>query len=194
MIKKILLLLLFLTILACSSKPEKPIPEKQHEGWAGNPDNPNEKPFDYFYMKSFGRGSLKSIGKKNGDMMKATCMQSAFIEGKSDLIRKILDSLGLENISETKVMYSFSSETYENIGAKFHLIRASDTGCRISPKLIKEYMSKIKEVKINDCNPLYPDDPEIPGSGWKECQCILYLHSPGARDAILARDQELGCE
>ncbi|MBK8399191.1 MAG: hypothetical protein IPL26_28615 [Leptospiraceae bacterium] len=49
--KKILLLLLFLTTLACSTKTEKQIPEKQLEGWAGNPDNPNEKPFDYFYTE-----------------------------------------------------------------------------------------------------------------------------------------------
>ncbi|MBP6739505.1 MAG: hypothetical protein KA146_05920 [Leptospiraceae bacterium] len=45
---KKILLLLFLTTIACSAKTEKPIPEKQLEGWAGNPNNPNEKPFDYY--------------------------------------------------------------------------------------------------------------------------------------------------
>ena len=53
----LLLLLFFLTILTCSSKSEKPIPERQLEGWAGNPDNPNEKPFDYFYMSYAVRAS-----------------------------------------------------------------------------------------------------------------------------------------
>ena len=67
--KKILLLLIFLTTLTCSAKTEKSIPEQRLEGWAGNPDNPNEKPFDYFYMRSKGRGNEKAFKKKYGALL-----------------------------------------------------------------------------------------------------------------------------
>ena len=78
--KKILLLLIFLTTLTCSAKTEKSIPEQRLEGWAGNPDNPNEKPFDYFYMRSKGRGNEKAFKKKYGALLYKTCIDSATVD------------------------------------------------------------------------------------------------------------------
>ena len=192
--KKKLLLLLFLTILSCSSPKEEPIPYTYWDGWAGNPDNPNQKPYDYFYMKSTGRASQKAIDKKSDLMMKATCTDAATTKVKGDLIGRMLhDSLGLyaplisnepNSLTSKKELYfQFRSNPFNPL----NLAAVSDHGGSFnSIVLFKEYSGKIKEVKVKECKPLYPD-PEIPDSGWKECECIVYIHIPGGRDAIVAK-------
>ncbi len=199
--KLILLLLLFLTIFACSTKTEKPIPEKQLEGWAGNPDNPNEKPFDYFYMKSTARASQKSIDKKNGEMMKKTCVHTAT---SKSIVRDIIKFLIKENIDpfcqstqekDYKNYLQIEVSYYSNsLKENFHLTNASDYECN-SPRynnLVKEYSEhKIKEVKVIECKSLYPDNPEFSGSGWRECECTISIHIPGGRDGIIARAKEI---
>ena len=39
-------------------------------GWAGSPDNPHTKPFDYFYMTNSARASIRVIENKNIELMK----------------------------------------------------------------------------------------------------------------------------
>ncbi len=208
--KKILLLLLFLTTLACASKTEKLIPEKQLEGWAGNPDNPNEKPFDYFYMKSTGRASQKAIDKKSGKMIKATCIDSITYRSKVNLIRKMVvestyggtpssgqlytpfflnDLLTLNYSRETR----FYSQTKENFFNPLYLITVKED-VEIRLELIEEYQRVIQGVEVKDCQPLAIPDPEVPLSEWKECECLIYSHIPGGRGAIIARYRELDRE
>ena len=160
MIKKILLLLLFLTILACSSKPEKPIPEKQLEGWAGNPDNPNEKPFNYFYMRY--------KGKASGHLFWSSCTENTALDGKKHLIIKMVD----DTLNLFKPLITPNIKT-------------------LRKKLINENQKKIRGVSSYDCKPLSVPDPQIPYSGYKECECLIFVHAPGGKDGIIARAKEL---
>ena len=158
--KKILLLLLFLTTLACSSKTEKPIPEQQLEGWAGNPDNPNEKPFDYFYMKTTGRASQKSIAKKSARALQTSCIEVNTYQTKNNIFNKLIGELLLGGSG------NFTEVTVSSIA--------------------KEYRLK-KEIKVKHCYPIAKSGIEESESDWKECECIFYVHIPGGRDAIVAK-------
>lgn len=195
--KKILLLLLCLTTLTCSSKIEKPIPEKQLEGWAGNPDNPNEKPFDYYYMKTMGRASQKAIDKKSGAMMEMTCKNSATTNVKRDLIGKMIyESVQLDYISNSKELFSYRIETNKDLFANsFNAINLAAISDRDPPYaaivLVKEYLGKINEIKVKDCQSMAITDPEVPFSGWKECECIVYVYVKGGKDAIITRAKEI---
>lgn len=91
---KVILPFLLLVILSCLFKTEKSIPEQRLEGWAGNPDNPNEKPFDYFYMRSTATASQKSINKNNDEMMKATCIDAV----STNLERKFIEFMLEDNL------------------------------------------------------------------------------------------------
>jgi hypothetical protein len=204
--KRLILLLFFLTILTCSSKSEKPIPERQLEGWAGNPDNPNEKPFDYFYMKSAARASQRSIDRKSGKMMEATCIEYATYHSKENLIRKMvvesiyggdppsgqlytpffLNGLLTLNYSRETRFYSRTKEKFFN---PFYLITVKES-VDIRLELIEEYQKKIKGVEVKDCKPLAIPGQEVPLSEWKECEFTIYAHIPGGRDAIITRYRE----
>ncbi|HRG75186.1 MAG TPA: hypothetical protein PLX69_11565 [Leptospiraceae bacterium] len=64
--KSFLLAVIF--ILGCAK--ENPVSKQESLfGWAGSPDNPQAKPFDYFYMKSAGRVSEKVLNGKNNTLM-----------------------------------------------------------------------------------------------------------------------------
>ena len=195
--KKILLLLLFLSTLACSSKPEKPIPEKQLEGWAGNPDNPNEKPFDYFYMHMAGRASQKAIDKKSGAMMEMTCKNLATTNIKRDLIGKMIyESVQLDYTFNSKEQFSYLIETHKDLFANsFNAINLAAISDRDPPYsaivLVKEYLGKINEIKVKDCQSIGIPDPEVPFSEWKECECIVYVYIKGGRDTIITRAREI---
>ena len=160
--KKILLLLLFLTTLTCSSKIEKPIPEKQLEGWAGNPDNPNEKPFDYFYISNQGQGS--TFQTNSPLYIRQSCIEAVESNGKNKIIIKMVENSTASNNDILK-------ET-----------------------IIKEYKKKIKGVSSYKCKPLSIDDPLIPFSEYKECECIIFVHVKGGKDTIIARAKELDKE
>ncbi len=207
----ILLFLLFLAILTCSTKPEKPIPEKQLEGWAGNPDNPNEKPFDYFYMHTVGKTSPRAIEKKNGDMIKEHCTLRAIGSVKGDLIGKMINDSGPWGSASGQLYNLFPSNdllTLDNsIDAEFQVqgkvnpfntqnlvAITSKNELGIGYLLWRDYSGKIDKVKGKHCKPLYLDNPEAPGSEWKECECIVYIYIKGGREAIRARAEELDRE
>ncbi|MBK9502346.1 MAG: hypothetical protein IPQ05_04155 [Leptospiraceae bacterium] len=205
--KKILLLPLFLVIFACSSKTEKPIPEKQLEGWAGNPNNPNEKPFDYFYMSHARRASQKSTDRKSGKMMEATCIEYATYHSKKNLIRRMIGytfccaypnsgQLYDGSVSNESYSLNYPSETESYFQTKVNPLNALNLiaikeGESLELLLFTEYKEKVKEAKVKDCKPLAIPDPEVPLSEWKECECTIYVHIPGGRDGIITRAKEL---
>lgn len=62
---------------------------------------------------------------------------------------------------------------------------------RIGASLVKKYLKEKDNIKVMECRPLYPPNPKLPNSEWKECECILYLHIPGGQEAILKEAEEL---
>lgn len=165
--KKILLLVIFLTTLTCSAKTEKSIPEQRLEGWAGNPDNPNENPQHFFYGTFLARASQNSIKKKNVRMMQNSCIEANTLQAKGNLLNKI--------ISETVMLSSAQPEETE----------------MLKKILIKEYKNKDNEIKAKSCYPVAKPSHEEPDSEWKECECVFYLYIKGGKDAIIARAIEI---
>ena len=167
--KKIPLLLLVLTILSCSSKPEPINAKNQLEGWAGNPDNPNEKPHHFFYGTFLARASQNSIEKKNIRMMQNSCIEANTFQAKSKLLPKL--------INETLMGMESPADGDENSTTK--------------TSLIKDYKDKNNEIKVKSCYPIAKPSREEPDSEWKECECIFYLYIKGGKDAIIARAKEI---
>ncbi|MBK8397826.1 MAG: lipoprotein LipL21 [Leptospiraceae bacterium] len=135
---------------------------KQFEGWAGPPEQPNAKPFEFFYMKSTGRASQKAMDKRSGAMMQTTCTDAATTKVKGDLIGKLVK---------------------ESIEGASGVADGESTGVVV----VREFGGTLGGVNVKECKNLYPDDPNIPYSGWKECECIVYIKVPGGRDAVVAK-------
>ena len=164
--KNIPLLLLVLTILSCSSKPESINAKNQLDGWAGNPDNPNEKPHHFFYGTFLARASQNSIEKKNIRMMQNSCIEANTFQAKSKLLPKL-------------IAISLGSMT------------TADDSSKTEFEIIKEYKDKNNEIKVKSCYPIAKPSREEPESEWKECECVFYLYIKGGKDAIIARAKEI---
>lgn len=139
---------------------------KEFEGWAGPPDSPTTKPFDHFYMKHTARASVKAVEKKSGAMMQSTCTEAATLQGKGNLMRKM--------IGETLQGASGVSD-------------GESTGM----VLVSEFSGKIKGVSTKACKGLAQPDPQVPYSEYKECECIIFTKIEGGKDAIIARAKEV---
>ncbi len=164
--KKIALLLLVLTILSCSSKPEPITAKNQLDGWAGNPDNPNEKPHHFFYGTYLARASQNSIDKKNIRMMQNSCIEANTFQAKSKLLPKL-------------IAVSLGSMT------------TADDSSKTEFEIVKEYKDKNNEIKVKSCYPIAKPSREEPESEWKECECVFYLYIKGGKDSIIARAKEI---
>ena len=164
--KNIPLLLLVLTILSCSSKPESINAKNQLDGWAGNPDNPNEKPHHFFYGTFLARASQNSIEKKNIRMMQNSCIEANTFQAKSKLLPKL-------------IAISLGSMT------------TADDSSKTEFEIIKEYKDKNNEIKVKSCYPIAKPSREEPESEWKECECVFYLYIKGGKDSIIARAKEI---
>ena len=164
--KNIPLLLLVLTILSCSSKPEPITAKNQLDGWAGNPDNPNEKPHHFFYGTFLARASQNSIDKKNIRMMQNSCIEANTFQAKSKLLPKL-------------IAISLGSMT------------TADDSSKTEFEIVKEYKDKNNEIKVKSCYPIAKPSREEPESEWKECECVFYLYIRGGKDAIIARAIEI---
>lgn len=198
--KKILLLVIFLTTLTCSAKTEKSIPEQRLEGWAGNPDNPNEKPFDYFYMRSKGRGNEKAFKKKYGALLYKTCIDSATVAVKGDLIGKIIDEIvpsrsspsgqlylpsqiqKLQSINTTKA--DVQSQTKLDSFDLINLVAFSGTSICARATFVCE-LAGLQGVWTKNCMPLAIPVPDFPNSEWKECECIIYVRITGGKEKVI---------
>lgn len=137
---------------------------KQFEGWHGPPEDVNKKPFDFYYMKSVGRASQKAMDKRSGAMMQKTCTDAATTTVKGDLIGKLVG---------------------ESIQGASGVSDGESTG----QVVVREFMGTLQGVNVKECKALYPDDPQVPYSGWKECECVVFVKIPGGRDAVVAKAQ-----
>ena len=163
--KKIFLLLVF-TIFSCSSKPETTTTNKL-EGWAGNPDNPNSKPHEFFYGTYLARASQNSIEKKNIRMMQNSCIEANTFQAKSKLLPRLIGE-------------SLAGMT----------TAAGDNDITVTT-VVKDYKDKNNEIKVKSCYPIAKPSREEPESEWKECECVFYLYIKGGKDAIIARAKEI---
>lgn len=139
---------------------------KKFEGWAGPPEDPSKKPFDHFYMKHTARASQKAIDRKSGAMMQSTCTEAAALQGKGNLMRKMI------------------GETLQGASG---VADGESTGS----VLVSEYTGKIKGVSTKECKGLAPVDPQVPYSEYKECECVIFSRVEGGKDAIIARAKEV---
>lgn len=186
--KKILLAVIF--ILGCAK--ENPVSKQESLfGWAGSPDNPQIKPFDYFYMKSVGRASQKAIDRKDSAKIRKDCIDRSSNAFKDDLVFRLMSvSLhegctlycGSYNESESKIQFS-----------DFILASCASDGGDSLPEIKALYTQLRKNIKIQDtdCKPLYADDSEFVGREWRECECTVYAHIPRGRKAVWEQCIEL---
>jgi hypothetical protein len=171
--KSTILLLLSVAILGlytCSSGDKAYELEgkgvREFEGWAGPPEDPKKKPFDYFYMKYAGRASEKAVQKRSGAMMQETCRDAAVTGAKGDLIGKLIG---------------------ESITGASGISDAESTG----KVVVREFQGKLQGVNVKACKPLAAPDPQIPNSEFKECECVVYVRIDGGREAVIARAKEI---
>jgi hypothetical protein len=169
--QKSLVLFLVITlfhILGCASDPGASSVgkgAKQFEGWAGPPEDASKKPFDYFYMKYSARASEKAVNKKSGAMMQSTCTDAATTMAKGDLVGKLVgESLtGASGVSD-----------------------GESTG----KVVVREFAAKVKGVNTKECAARGIAKPEIPGSEWLECECVMYVKIDGGKDSVIASAKE----
>ena len=138
----------------------------QFEGWAGPPEDPSKKPHEYFYMKHAARASKKAIDMKSGAMMQSTCTEASALQGKGNLMRKMI------------------GETLQGASG---VADGESTGS----VLVSEYTGKIKGVSSKECKGLAQADPQIPYSEYKECECVIFSRIEGGKDSIIARAKEI---
>ncbi len=139
---------------------------QQFEGWRGPPDDLNKKPHEYFYMKHAARASQRAIDRKSGAMMQSTCTEAAALQGKGNLMRKMIG---------------------ETLTGASGVADGESTGS----VLVSEYTGKIKGVSTKECKGLAQADPQIPYSDYKECECVIFSRIEGGKDAIIARAKEV---
>lgn len=137
--KKLILICFVLNLIYCASKDEGVHicdAPSWYNRWAGSPENPNKKPFDYFYTKSKGRASNNSIKSKNYLLMKTTCEQNV--------------------ASIVNIYYSLLRDVYweENESSLEIKITQDET---FRKDLQKKYQAQVKK-----CEPLYEDEPNKP--------------------------------
>ncbi|MDX1958181.1 MAG: lipoprotein LipL21 [Leptospiraceae bacterium] len=165
----ILFLTLILFTINCPSGKEAHSLDgdvQKFEGWAGPPEEVSKKPFDFFYMKKVARASEKAVNKRSGAMMQSTCVDAATTQAKGDLVGKLVgESLtGASGVSDG-----------ESTGAV----------------VVREFNGKLKGVNVKECKPKAVATPDVPGSEYTECECVIFVKIPGGRDAIIAKAQEV---
>lgn len=147
---------------------------EQFEGWAGPPEDLEGDPKDYFYMKYAGRASENAINKDNGPgkkkgsgpMMQTTCRDAAELNAKGDIIQKL------------------ARETVEGASG---VTDGESTGKLV----VREFNAYVSGMNVKECKPLAVEDPDIPYSKWKECECVMFVRIPGGREAVLAKVKEV---
>jgi hypothetical protein len=178
-------------LLGCAK--EKSIPKQELLwGWAGSPDSPQTKPFDYFYMNWAARASNKAIQSKNKELMKKTCNEAAALNSKSNLISLLtynsfnfgcFISCGYYNEKESKIKLS-----------DIFLVSCASEGNGDIPLEIATLRNQLYEslkIEYTACKSIAIPDSNIEGSEWKECECTVYTHIPGGRKSIWEQCIEL---
>ena len=181
-----MIFLFVILLLECAK--EKPMPrEEPSNGWAGSPDNPQAKPFDYFYMKSTGRASEKAIDKKNKTRMEVTCIDRATSYVKIDLSAYIVYRSGIANCNMCGCFGCLKNpEDFSKARISIVELAACVTDYPINPALFA-LVGEIKEkldLKYTDCKPTASTIRNFTGSEWRECECTVYAHIPGGRKSV----------
>lgn len=135
------------------------------EGWAGPPESPNKKPYDYFYMKKAARANEKAIENKSGAMMEKTCIDAATTSIKDELIGRVIGDIAIGE---------FNSSDDDSI----------------EQNVIRNFMGKNQSINTKECKPIAQANDDSPFSEWRECECIIFVKVEGGRDTILAKAQE----
>lgn len=132
------------------------------EGWAGVPEDPKKKPYDYFYMTKRSDSTRIGFKRKAKSSLQEFCISSVS-EAKQDFMRKLIGETltGAEGVSDI-----------ESAGKT----------------VLTEYNSKVTDLNAWRCRPLRR---ESPGKEWEECECIIYAKVPGGKEAIIKRAQEM---
>lgn len=161
-------------------------------GWAGSPDNPLSKPFDYFYTTNSARVSTKAIQSKNVTLLKKKCNKAVAFQGKDSLVRHLMISSFPEGCSSLYCGKYYERETRIYPSNVLLVSCASDDG-PILPEILGLHRQLMKSLKIQHihCKPIAIADPNIEGSEWKECECTVYAHIPGGRKTIWEQCIEL---
>lgn len=135
------------------------------EGWAGAPENPKKKPYDYFYMTKRSDSTRIGFKRKAKSSLQESCISSV-LEAKPDFMRKLIGETltGAEGVSDI-----------ESAGKT----------------VLAEYNSKVTDLNAWSCRPLRPAAQKTPGIEWEECECIIYTKVPEGKEAIIKRAQEM---
>ncbi len=168
--KKLIQIIFFLSILLSCKTNQTELEENNSngkmEGWAGSPEAPNKKPFDYFYIKTTGRASDISLKKRNSELIKSSCVKAsnAFPNFKNLMAKIIL-------WSNSGFSGTASGGGYEND--------------KLINSFVKIFNKELNEIKILNCIPLYEDEINFPNLGWKDCECTAYINIIGGKEKLV---------
>ena len=151
-------------------------------------------------MRSKGRGNEKAFNKKYGNVLYKTCIDSATLTVKGDLIGKIINDIVPSRSSPSGQLYppppiqklqSIDDMTKADIASQTkldsfdvtNLVAFSGTSICESERLNTFLceLAGLQGVWTKNCMPLAIPVPGFPYSEWKECECIVYVRIEGGR-------------
>jgi hypothetical protein len=152
------LFLVSMIFIGCASAVQK----EQNDifSWGGSPENPSKKPMEHFYYKKKGKASAEAISKASAAMMKESCKRDA--NSKDELIKAMVES------------------SLANAGG---ITEPEEVG----KKLIENLSTQIPSTFFKECIGIAVPDAEIPGSEFKECECVNYIKFTGGRAAVVEK-------
>lgn len=152
-------ILLLPILLSCLQPKKEEIPIRELEGWAGSPENPNQRPYEYFYMKYKAKASQKATHKGDKELMQKTCREMAGMLSIRIFLKKM--------INESAFTGSSPSDSYAPPYNEFF------------NEILKQKENTINTT-IHECKSIaeYPKE-------WAECECIVYSKFGGGRDAVI---------
>ncbi|MBP6739506.1 MAG: hypothetical protein KA146_05925 [Leptospiraceae bacterium] len=155
-------------------------------------------------MRSKGRGNEKAFNKKYGNVLYKTCIDSATLTVKGDLIGKIINDIVPSRSSPSGQLYppppiqklqSIDDMTKADIASQTkldsfdvtNLVAFSGTSICESERLNTFLceLAGLQGVWTKNCMPLAIPVPGFPYSEWKECECIVYVRIEGGRERVV---------
>lgn len=132
---KFFLILVIGLVISCSSKNDNSVIDLSKTakvgGWAGVPDSPNKKPYDYFYLLQ--KGNVKSKQVKPEQMEKA-CVDSVRKDGARNIVSNLV-LFALLPVSDI-------TETFEEYSTKF---------------MLNDFKIKKIKMEVKNCIPTIPN-------------------------------------
>lgn len=186
--KEFLLCVIFILItLLIECAKEKPVPRREYfRYWAGSPNNPQQKPFDHFYMNQTARASNKSIEKKSKAMMESTCTERATYFSKNELASSVVGNTFCGQCGCYKCPSSYPDSSLNIFPNAYWVSCSGDHEIDPAIEALIEKMKETVKVEYTECKPIAIPDPNIEGS-----ECTVYTHIPGGRKSIWEQCVEL---